>query len=294
MSVIVYRHGEELRIICVYCNGKYETIALSQVGLREGVDDAISQAPTTGEHRIYFKDFNRDEVQAFQATMAFGKGPPPPPPPNSATVVGPVPWRGGGGGSKGPGSGRGATSGTGAPGDRSPILLALREGEREADRTHALEVRHTSDILDPAKGDVEAKGIKAVSDYVSQKVDWSAAKINPIQDAAISLNETQFELVVPTPSLAQENLTAFALKVKWKRTRLPPDEQRVASTLANENSKFVGSLRDGIHRLIDRLYTLRFEHNAISEVSVQFRYQTYDAVITMELPSELKRAASLP
>ena len=185
LSAIVFRRGNEIRIICVYCNGQYETVALSQVGLREGVVEAISQAPAQAERRIYFKDFNENEVQAFQATMAFGKGPPPPPIPPGTTSSGAIPWRGAGGGGDNGSSGLAATS----PGGRRPLLLAFKEGKREAERGHALEVK--------GKGgtEIEVKELKQVSDYLQEPANWKGARINPIADNAIGPRNPDLSLL---------------------------------------------------------------------------------------------------
>jgi hypothetical protein len=155
------------------------------------------------------------------------------------------------------------------------LLLAFKEGERQAEQGHTLEVTKKAGV-------VQANEFKEVSDYLTQPANWKAARILAVEDGTVGATETRFELIVPKLA-ATENHPPLTLSLWWRKARTASDEQKVATTLKDESATLNGSLRDGIHRLIDRLRALRFQQNAITEVKVYFSRQLYDAVITMDL-----------
>jgi hypothetical protein len=287
LSVIVVKDGNGFVVICVFCGGSgQEMRALSQTSLRESVAMAMKQAPADMEHRIYFRDFSADQVEAFQQTMAFGNGPPLPPPPPGPTIAGAAsepPWRRGTGGTgNAGGAGKpGGPSRTDGPSNGSRLLIFKRNVQDAHQVT--IRARDGDSFSVPEQAEVQAAYL-----HLDLAVNWRGATIKPVattqSDASMS-----FELVVPREAAAtpSANMTG-RLDIEWAAAANPADRKTIETEAAHVTG-FSGSFREGVEQLIDRLRALKFSDNKIKDVQFFFQTTTFDAVITEDLTSSAGR-----
>ena len=285
LTVVVLKFNNEFIVLCVYCASGQEIRALSQAALRESVLTAMNQAPQGAERRIFFQNFARDEVDAFQTTMEFGQGPPPPLPPGPriAAAGEEPPWRGGntggGGGNNAGGGGRGGGNTPGGPGN--PKLLFLRSAD--AQRGHGFEVRmkEGGKFRDPSLAE-----IKEVSRQLDQTANWSRATVEPTKTVPILPGEKPsnfqaFEMMVPE----RGETSSLEFRVRWREAPSTAEQQGTLTEARAQLLQMQGSYRQGIERLIDRLRSLRINRNAVADVRFFFTRTVFDAIITKDLSS---------
>jgi hypothetical protein len=284
LSVIVVKDGNGFVVICVFCGGSgQEMRALSQTSLRESVAMAMKQAPEDMEHRIFFRDFSADQVEAFQQTMAFGNGPPLPPLPPGQTIAGAAsepPWRRGTGGTGGAGKPAGPSR-TNGPSNGSRLLIF----KRNVGDAHQVKIRaRDGDSLRvPEQAEFQAAYL-----HLDLAVNWRGASIKPVATARSDAS-TSFELVVPREAAAtpSANMTG-RLDIEWAAAVNPADRKTIETEAAHVTG-FSGSFREGVEQLIDRLRALKFNGNKIRDVQFFFQTTTFDAVITEDLTSSAGR-----
>lgn len=277
VAVIVVKRGDEFIVICVYCETANQTRALSQVALRESIDNAIAQAPLGAERRVHFDGFSFDQVESVRATMAFGKGPPPPiPPVVTGAAAEPPPWsRGGwGGGSDGGPPGKG---GRGAASNQK--LLVFRKA---ADRGHQLEVRYRNGTEFRSPSPAELKTAYA---QLNEAVNWQAGTIKLVQADANYSKWTSYELVIPKQQPAGTEAATFSgkLHIRWKEVPTAGAQQEATKVVKEQRARTAGPYQRGIEDLIDRLRSLKVDKNAIEDVRFFLENSVFDAVITQKV-----------
>jgi hypothetical protein len=282
LSVVVLKANDEFVVICVYCRPGQEIRALSQVALRESVIRAINQAPRGIERRIFFQNFAREEVDAFQTTMAFGQGPPRIPPDPGTAAGEESPWRRGPGGPGGSGTGNGGgNNNAGGPGN--PKLLVFGP---DVQRGHQVEVQVRDGASSRAANEIE---LKDAYRQLEQPADWSRATVEPIGsipvldgERAANLLHQAFEMRVP----GQGETPSLKFRVKWKEMPSAAERQGTLAEARAQLPQLQGaSYQQGIEHLIERLRSLKVNRNAVADVRFFFTRAVFDAVITDDLSS---------